>query len=47
MMMIRTTASRKIDKTARPAAPALLSFDDRQMAAQLSDLLLGGPGESS
>lgn len=43
-MMTRTTASRKIDKTARPAVPALLSFDDRQMAAQLSDLLLGGAG---
>ena len=44
MMMTCTTASRKINKPARHAVPAMLSFDDRQMAAQLSDLLLGGAG---
>jgi len=42
--MTRISASKRIDKAPRAAPLAGLMFDDRQMAAQLSDLLLGGAG---
>jgi len=42
MNMTRGTTPRKIDRPARPAVPAMPTFDDRRIAAQLSDLLLGG-----
>jgi excisionase family DNA binding protein len=42
--MTRTSASKRIAKASRPAPLAGLMFDDRQMAAELSDLLHGGAG---
>lgn len=40
--MTRTTMSRSTGRKARPAGAAALTFDDRPMAALLSNLLQGG-----